>query len=385
MKNIKLCIFIILTIFFISCESTKVESFDFNNEDISSDYTIKTHFKIPEELLGVWKCKSSEGSAYNKIVAFYKDNTFLMYDQRKADFYVGVYYTCIVDDTEYIQFNLKYHVYKNINTFNSIYYIDEYKNMIFDSRYKILINTDNTSFSLSDYFYTVNSWLYRFEPSDKFVKVNENPYFPSNFVENEYSNVTLKDLRENAKKDFINSYKHPNYAYRQLFKENSYELDGLTITVHKETPKNWPSNIKKIKKYTFRHSMAREVTGEVYPKDTAYQITIPNTVIQWIDKNNCLLVFHRDYESASSDVYWCHTDDLGDVYNKKNLWFSTTPDEGLQLFFEYLGSKEYTTQNGFSKKVPELKLFYADKDSLGDKKITIDDLYFFFEDLNLAQ
>ena len=297
---------------------------------------------------------------------------------------MGVYYTCIVDDTEYIQFNLKYHVYKNINTFNSIYYIDEYKNMIFDSRYKILIN-NNTSFSLSDYFYTVNSWLYRFEPSDKFVKVNENPYFPSNFVENEYSNVTLKDLRENAKKDFINSYKHPNYAYRQLFKENSYELDGLTITVHKETPKNWPSNIKKIKKYTFRHSMAREVTGEDYPKDTAYQITIPNTVIQWIDKNNCLLVFHRDYESASSDVYWCHTDDLGDVYNKKNLWFSTTPDEGLQLFFEYLGSKEYTTQNGFSKKVPELKLFYADKDSLGDKKITIDDLYFFFEDLNLAQ
>lgn len=101
--------------------------------------------------------------------------------------------------------------------------------------------------------------------------------------------------------------------------------------------------------------------------------------------------FYPIQTSFSILDYFCqsttfdYNSDLGDVYNKKNLWFSTTPDEGLQLFFEYLGSKEYTTQNGFSKKVPELKLFYADKDSLGDKKITIDDLYFFFEDLNLAQ
>ena len=131
--------------------------------------------------------------------------------------------------------------------------------------------------------------------------------------------------------------------------------------------------------------MARETTGEDYPKDTAYQITIPNTVIQWIDKTNCLLVFLRDYESAPSDVYWCHTEDLGDVYNKKSLWFSTEPEQGTQLFFEYLGSKEYTTQNGFTKKVPELKLFYADKESLGDQKIIIDDLYLFFEAYNLAK
>ena len=95
---------------------------------------------------------------------------------------------------------------------------------------------------------------------------------------------------------------HPDYYYKylKLFKENSYELNGLNITIHKEMPKNWPSNLKKIKKYVFRHSLARETTGEDYPKDTAYQITIPNTVIQWIDKTNCLLVFLRDYESAPS-------------------------------------------------------------------------------------
>ena len=384
-KNLKKFLFIpFVCLFFIACKSTSIESGNSLNAEFVNNcsYEIKTSFSLPSELIGTWK-EEENSTYYESTLSLFDDNTYLVSINHNYRYLVGVYYTCTINNENYIQFNPKFEYTFNKQTISRTYYFEELK-MKFDSNYKFKIESD--TLILTDK--TTEKGTNKDYVPEHFNRINEFQTLPKkisiNKTELNAKEITLNKLRDLSKQSFLDYYNNgeKTQMFINLFKAPTIEQDGFTFAFRYPKPKNLPAKLKDIKRYTFRHQLARQYSGETYSYTTAYQINLPISVIQWIDENNCLLMFIRDYNSEFSDVYWCNTEDLGNVYNSRSIWCSMEPENGNQLFFQYLGEKSYMTQNGFTKKVPELKLFYANRDSIKDKKYTINDLYLFFEVLN---
>lgn len=383
MIHFKNILFLLFCIFFISCQTTNLQSVDNLNEDFeyTSIYKIKSSFDIPSELMGIWESDwiTSGGYKYTYKLTIFNDNTYLCsFGWYK---YVGVYYTCVINNENYIQFNPKFKFTYNDQTFFTSYKFNEL-DMEYERKYKFNFESDKLILS-NEVFGNIATK--GFAPVS-YTRINEVHTIPKKISENHTNlnsdEITLYKLRELSKKSFIDYYENSTEKQKIINLLNdpkviNIDQNGFYFTINYPKPNNWPANLQYIGNYTFYDKIYGNSFCGSY--NVAYQLNYPTTVIQWIDERNCLLMINS-YTYEFSELFWCNTELLGNVYNKER--FSCTYGWD-QLFFQYLGTKTYKTSNGFTKTVPEIKLFYANLDSAKPKEIQIEDLYMFFEELNL--
>ncbi len=374
--KIKFALFIVICIIFSACASKNfyTEQIEFNSENNNNAYKIQESFIIPTELFNTWTGLIDE--KYYHLTLF-NDNTFYLQSSYKNSFFIGVYYIYSLDKKQYIEFYARY-VINKISGSNNRFICKE-----------IDISEPQWNFQ----FDIIDNKLY-FSEHTRLTKCKPVLYFPIKMEvfdinENKVLNgFTLKIGREKSKKAFLDFNVNEYEEFNKKINGRHYKKQGFDFIIHNEKPKNWASNLKEIRQYNFVSSISRKFSGERYAYNTAYQINTQNTILQWIDDENCLLFFSFGgsvYQSYESDVYWCHVKDLGKIGRVRSFdWNYKSRDSGKQLFFEYLGQKKYITTSGFEKIVPELRLFYTDASLLKDDVYTLKNRYLFFEIYQLS-